>query len=1792
MNVRQLCAALVLLLAPAALSAQDMVVDREPVLRVDAGGPTAVVTSLAFSPNDNVLYTAGFDKLVRAYAHNGTEFIASKDSYRVPIGPGIDGAINAIALSPDGAFLAVAGRGVLRGAPSHRERGIFVPTLQYLSQEMWEDQGTISVIETRTGAVRQLRGHPGQVAYLAFAPAITGQPLTLASIGRERQGDKFEGAVRVWDVDRGSELARLAELPDLVANGRFRTPRLDVARTGPRGTRVRVAIAWDDGKGRLWEVEGNKGPVATWNDGEFNSTVALLPGGDEVLTGSWVEGKGRLTIWSVNAKEGAKVVRRLPLSPGQRPRALTLCASRKEAAADRIALVSDDSAKAPEFFLRLYSLDKFEPLTKPVSLWSGTTLPAKLAVSRDGQFLAAAGNKDHQILTFVVADLLGKQVPARKLQGAGVPIRSTAFVRKGKDVGLVLSLKAAQDIGKPQAPRDGDWVFDLATRRLNGDLTGWALDAPNLKGWTTVAQSERNDEGVFLSHYIKVQGPNVDTRVSLKPTQFITRHALLPPGASLNRALLAVAYSEAGQPGLSIFAIGDKGAPEHIGQFNGHSSTITSLAFNEDGRFLLSSADDQTTCVWELVYLPKFLGRQGYVYGVFLKDLPKEGGLAVDSFDKAHPNGALLAKAGIRSGQDVVEGIEVDGKLAKLATLRSYTDAIVLAPPGKPVKLCFKGGKKVEVIAGQCIGQQIPLFSLFLTQAKPGVSPQWIGWSPVGPYDFSDRAAEQMLGWHQNTGDAKKPATFAAANEYRDVYYRPDILRYLIARGNTGAALEDWKKDHPEKVREPKMSLWIRELGPAAAVDDRGRARIEQPQVTLVLSVQELSGGSAESVSWQIGKESGKFLPDGDGEWTARVPEAVWKRGDHRIQATLRTSGADARDYPRELLVRYQPPRPMVKLTRPAPRAVDKPEYRLEAEVVPGSGQSVDVTLQQNGGKDLLGDKVKKLKDKAVVDQVIKLEPGLNRLRLTAKNSGTDDAAESDYLAIDVLYKAPRPQISLTALRADSGPETRLDPSQLDKAVIVDLPEVRILGEIEALDELSTAAWAQGEPEKGEKRGPLKIEKGKRTPFEQKVALTKPGQTVIVRFYARTMGSEEAEGTILLRYEPRLPELRIDGPTDGQPLFLEKAVVEGRLIWTGDRQPCTLQLIVNDKTQGEAVSLAPPADAKLSSSSFKAAALLQPGDNWVQVRTKNEWRETTSTKLLVSYRRPPRIVSVDGPKTAAKPFADVTAVVESPRGLPLTQIKLNGAELSAKEFEATVSKEEGETATYQVVLRGRALVRGGNHFEFLAANRDGCALRPRSVTVDFKEVAAPAAEVTLLDPRQDGVVEDGNYTVEFKVRSRSPLKKVELLLNDEKVYHKADLDKVVKGADDFYEVKEKHAIVLKAGPNALKVVAHNDGGAAVSSPVVLTYKVEPLTILFDEIEAAGKRHRSLGGPREGVLHFPAMDQDQVTVHGHVQWLPQNDKRMATINHVRVYVNGCQHAPAVLEKADQGKRQRRFKVAVRLTRPVGNEIAVRVPELGQEAGSRSRCQVNLAPTVAVAEVRRQAHLLIVDTGKDGEKPVTDRVLQALHAKAGTGPRFSLPGFADGGRLYGPLVGSDVAPERVYVQLLSIKRNLQLRAAAGATDDVVFLYFRSGEAIDAQGHFFRTSDSERDPELRWSGIPCDYLRRFCAENLGAQIVLFDVTRETPPTAATPDRVAQWSEDPSVAVLRYAWLGSAQNQGQDARLIDDWKLALKPATSLKVVLDSVADSFAKKDKYRSLLSHSQHLPANLKDFTLLRP
>ncbi len=424
--------------------------DKEPLLRLEAGGPTSYVTALTFSRDGKTLYAAGWDKVVRAWSLNDRgEFVLQTAAYRVPLGPGRGGAINAIALSEDGNWLAVGGLGVFRGEAGFRQDGLIFPAASSLGPEMSKDLGTIYLFNTRTGAVRLLRGHRGDVRSLAFAPSYKGKPLLLVSAGQELNTDTQEtiGTVRLWNADTGKYLDGLSGLP--APDGR---PGVAVWHSGSEVNQLRIALTWNDGTFRVWHADRKEGWLRAVSDNVNNNTVAYDPGSRRLVSGTRGRGTARLKLWM------PMPVGWIRLLTGNQHRqedqldcaacALALMSSEANAKFDFAAVVNWLPKEGDEYRLQVLGLAGAEPgKSRPISFSGRAVRDSRYSPPPEGKYLAVAGGASNEIRIYPVKDLLANKATPKVIVGAGSTIRYASFVKLGKETGLLLNEAVGEEAG-------------------------------------------------------------------------------------------------------------------------------------------------------------------------------------------------------------------------------------------------------------------------------------------------------------------------------------------------------------------------------------------------------------------------------------------------------------------------------------------------------------------------------------------------------------------------------------------------------------------------------------------------------------------------------------------------------------------------------------------------------------------------------------------------------------------------------------------------------------------------------------------------------------------------------------------------------------------------------------------------------------------------------------------------------------------------------------------------------------------------------------------------------------------------------------------------------------------------------------------------------------------------------------------------------------------------------------------------------------------------------------------------
>jgi WD40 repeat protein len=1021
--------------------------EKEPLLRLEADGPTSFVTALAFDPQGETLYAAGYDKVVRVWTwdQKTKSFVLNRAAtYRVPIGPELQGAINALAVSPDGNWLAAAGSGVVRKSAGFGVGGMIVPG-RPRDDDMLLDEGRIYVYNTKTRNLTVLRGHKGMVLSMAFASSRADQPPTLVSSALEydREPKAGIGSLRVWNVETGKELAAGTGQPN-------RDTRVGMAAwyTDAKPAELRVAYAWGDGILRVWDVSAGRLHDSTHDglDGakldtqrtlNHNITVAWSDQRKTLTTGSLSEDGSRIRSWSIapgkapNAEEPP--IRVFPVSKETRdmPRAMSLLSSKGNGQLDFTAVIlRTDRTKGPESYsLRLIGLSGAGEAAN-IPLWEGgASLPVVVAAP-NGKFLAVAGNDQHEIRLYNTADLFKDKKPVyQPLRSVGEEFLSAGFVRRGPDqLGLVLKVKAdGRLISPPREPVPGELVFDFASRRLQTTTifvpspdpwssvvaavsfakARWQADGPDLSD--ADVKLARNENG---NDVITVRIGRDSKQITLGAKQRVTKCALLPvlaPPTAIKIPILAVAFTEGGLPRLYLY---NASTGEQIRQYSGHTDPIRSLAFSSDGKLLVSAAEDQTVCVWSLTNLDRIVGHHGLLPGVAVKE--GKGGVEVFDISDDSPARGKLAKG------DIIEQIVDEKKAVKaIASPGTFYDAVFMLKPNETVTLRRVGKPAIELKVGQSIDERKPLFSLFVKRGTAQAW-DWVGWNPVGFYESSSAAVENFIGWQINNADnPEKPSSFAGAPEYRKRFYREGILRLLATRGNLPAALKDWDAaDRAKAGPSPKLLLYVRETNPVP--DANGEIVVKQAPLTLVVDVDDVDPDRINWVRYRVeGEEGGlkELVAENDRSWSADLKRLLNKPGLYKVHARVRTKEAEPREWEKELLVRCgqdapdedRSALPSVVLHKPDNGLTiyddgkGPPELEVQGALTPAvTPRDCKAFLLRNG--EAIGD-ARIVDAKATsFSRQLKLVPGLNRIQVRFE---TDKGASITSEAIQVRFLRP-----------------------------------------------------------------------------------------------------------------------------------------------------------------------------------------------------------------------------------------------------------------------------------------------------------------------------------------------------------------------------------------------------------------------------------------------------------------------------------------------------------------------------------------------------------------------------------------------------------------------------------------------------------------------------------------------------------------------------------------------------------------------------------------------------------------
>ncbi len=1765
--------------------------DGEPLLRLEAGGPTSYVTALAFSPDGKTLYAGSWDKTVRVWRLNAQgEFQLNPAAWRVPIGPGLDGAINAVAVSSDGRWLAAAGKAIVQGAADFRNPGRVLPTVGGMTDEMRLDEGTIYVFDTNNRTTYTLRGHRGEVRALAFAPSSADEPM-LVSAAREWQSSTaaFIGAARLWNVT--------AAQPHLASRGlpepKHETwPKLAVQRTGAKSDALNIGIAWGDGSFRVWDVQANRVNEAM-RQGQFLDTVVFNDAASEFITGAvGDDGSTRIRSWRAvaNAAPQMDAGRSIDLAKAGEaivaPRGLALASIRADGKADTLFAVIHRHS------LREADQDQYElwymPPTRgakiqPFRLWDTGPPPRRVPViasAPQGRHIAVT--RGAEIYVYAIDSLSAGRNEPSILRSAGEHIRGVAFVRQGAAADAPLGLALTERTMPPPAGlnrlAESDAIFDLKASKLQDykAADGWRLAASPAGDWRLQVEVVGPPQRAKI---LIQQGDQRRGTIELEAGFVLTDYAFC---ATAKPPIVAVAAHHDGLPILELYAA-DSG--RRIRRLSAHSALVRSVAFSDDGQLLASAADDQTVCLWRLADLDKIVNEHGMAEGVAVV---------------ANDDGLLVAgegKAGALNAGDIILGRIIGDKLLTWQTPQAFYDAFWNARPGETIRIRKRDINKkianVDVPVVQGTDERKPLLSLFITRANGDQPRGWIAWNPMGPYQSSAQDVEQYLGWHFNTGRNESPVAFALAGEYREKYYRENLIDALI---KTGMPPENKQATAP--LPAPLLDLVI-DGGEAINFGKTILVRAAPTRASLLVAGLPIDG--VQNVELQIGAQPPVALErQSDGEtWSVAFDPGDWKHGEHRVQAIVHTKEARPQHFDITRIVRYQAAAPILKLTHrkvAGGTILDEAAFTFAAEVQPGEmGEAMLVTLTQRHGQESKVLQEWTTDKPLTIEKNVELLEGGNVLELVARNRDALVGFESSEVAVDraTLNYSPRMElpslVELTLLPLEAGqPVPTLD---LQSPTIVTIDKIQLAGEIKGSQgQLEVASSLGGDA------APIKVSPvvaDKPTRFSTEDIALKPGvQTIRIRRQDGVGPAVETEAQI--EYRPPLPNLIVEAPLSNATLVdgrdEPKIALAAKLTAVSHRHPFEAVILINDKPS----NVKPTLD--LEAGTLAAEIPLSLGENQIVVRLTNAWNPPSDHPIaVVKYLSLPTVDKFAELGAVKSPVIDVVASGKS--SLPITALEISSDFLPTRRLALEEIEFDKAAGTWQATIKSLPMLRDPQELAVQVWNEHGPAQKPGRLALPaWIQMQSPPT----IDLASGGNVTSADFELTFTVHSRKALQSVAILHNENRVDFAPKVAELKADPTGGYTLAAKVPLTLLPGDNRISVTAANAGGLRTEQSLV-NYIDPPARVVIDRLETVDLPKKivlpivSSNGRARAQQPSPTA---KVLVRGRLEWPRSIDPAyLRRLKRLQVWVNGFQQAPVDIAPPVAGQLTSEFSAFVVLNQDKDNRLQIALPDLTPDIATLFDAYVDCE-----APVREQRlHLLVIGVsdspGAQGQ--LMAEMLTAIKAKK-TDRGLSTAAF-DRVALYGPIVGADITPQQVRSQLAQIKVKIDElyktnKSSVRPANDVVMIYLQGGTLAEAEGDFYITTRTASDPRTeralreREPRILMDVALRsrtlvdFLTYTTGAHLLMLDVTG-----TKQVEQVARWPIHSHAAMLRYTWLKESTAPAQ-ARLLAALPEAMEASGELREIDANIAKIHVRlAGEFPLSVAYKPQVPESLEDLLL---
>jgi WD40 repeat protein len=1273
----------------------------EPILKLEMHEPLSQVNATAFAP-DGKLYTAGFDKVVRGWKL-GDRGWAPAGSHRVPIGPGMAGVLNDVAISDDGKWLATGGVGWFKKMADFRSDGVLLGR-NALDKESLLEIGAVRVFDRATNESFALLHHQGPVVALAF------DGTTLATMAWEfpEVATVGEYTLAIWDLQTRRLVATISLKgpPPLGFRPAFTVKRLgfDPQNSAVVATfRGAEALVWRPTLAKDWQS------VRVFD----NATCAVRGPGATALVGCRVgEGRNVAACFVQIALDQPELAASIhPLNIGAQPGDVILSAS-SNANADALAYILRSKASGRDSLFAARKGDAAPTFHKQLNPGeSGAP-----AISADGMQVSIAPLQGG---SFWVQSLSNPNAPPVPIVGKGVKAGSSRFVEKGGELGLQFSV--------PQAGADPLKVLlDPVKFVLTTNLQGWREADHQVASGVTI---QKIDDSTLQC----TTGLGIAT-VRLEKAFATVSCGARPNGQAVPLAAVA-SVDVNGQVELRIYRA-DTG--ELLRRCSAHTARIDDLSVSDDGGLLLSTARDRTVAMWNLADLKDVIDKVGELDAVKI-----DGDRRV--VESKVP--------GLQVGDMIVGRVQGDAGKPFKSAIDVYAAARSMKPGSTMPVFVERNGQQFQAALPIAQGkdERKPLMQCYCRD-----SGQWIAWSPFGPYDSNSESAEDWIGWHFNP-EGNAPVRFALGAQHRKEYRRTGLLRRLLQTRSLTAALESWRRLDAEPP-DPSISLSI------AAIDknrtDATVVKTADVEVAMKITNKDFPLERLASINATIGEQAIKLEQVSPTEYRGRTK--LPGLGKHRLRMTASTKAPLPRLFEDERTIVFAPPKPTLKPTEAwvgeAKAAADAngvwrlpnqeaESVLLKAALAADPAFQLATTISINGEVQAGPVNLNELR--------VPLRIGENRIVVsTAPKTEVDGIDAKAGFVVNVRRNEPPrtyapPTIAFE--RLEIGPAG--DPVSIPASgsMTIGRSAVRVVANVKseepiAVIEADGAALPPGQTQVAFNRV-LKL-------GSNRIRLSAQGKSGV-------KSSQEIDVTL----KPSMPKVAVETAKDAKDLRWNGSPLKTNLVVRFEATPERFPLEAKIKRNGVVVGQAQRTTDDPSQWTYEAA--VEPGENRFTVDFESGWAKETSGTAAVMVRRPPILVGAKTSAVGTSPFVDLTAEVQALDGFLPTEMTINGRVHHEIEMSKRPAPDANGATIAVMTAKRVPLVQGRNDFTVTVRNSEGESSAASVKDVVFTPPPPPLAAVTWIKPAKDGVQDGKDLDVKLRIESTTPIASAAMTIGGE-----------------------------------------------------------------------------------------------------------------------------------------------------------------------------------------------------------------------------------------------------------------------------------------------------------------------------------------------------------------------------------------------------------------------------------------